>query len=227
MLQNDPDQSSKKTTVLFQSHWHKGVIGIVASRLIDTWYRPTIILTESNGYATGSARSVHGFDIYEAILACRDLLEQFGGHNFAAGLTLRKENLSAFISKFEEVVSTTIEERLLTPEIEINSELNIEDITPKFYNVLKQFAPFGPYNMKPIFVTKQVNDTGWSKIVGQEHLKFSIKKSNSPSLGGVGFGMASFFNTVKAGQPFDVCYTLEENEWNGRKRIEMNVKDVR
>lgn len=227
MLQNDPQQSNKRTTVLFQPHWHKGVIGIVASRLIDTWYRPTIILTESNGFATGSARSVAGFDIYEAILSCRDLLEQFGGHMFAAGLTMRLENLEAFMQRFEEVVSTTIQERHLTPEIEINAELKIEDITQKFFSVLKQFAPFGPHNMKPVFVTRQVTDTGWSRVVGQDHLKFSVKKESSPSLGGVGFGMASYLEIVKSGRPFDVCYTLEENEWNGKKRIEMTVKDVK
>jgi single-stranded-DNA-specific exonuclease len=139
---------------------------------------------------------------------------------------MRLENLEAFITRFEEVVSATIAERCLTPEIEINAELNIEDITPRFFNVLKQFSPFGPHNMKPIFVTKQVRDSGWSKVVGNDHFKFSVKKENSYTLGGVGFGMASLSETVKSGKPFDLCYTLEENEWNGRKRIEMLVKDV-
>lgn len=226
MLNDDPEQLQKRSTVLFQPHWHKGVIGIVASRLIDKWYRPTIILTESNGFATGSARSVAGFDIYEAILSCCDLLEQFGGHMFAAGLTMRIENLNAFMQRFEEVVSSTIEERYLTPEIEINAELQMEDITPKFFSVLKQFAPFGPQNMKPTFMTTQVTDTGWSRIVGQEHLKFSLKKGNG-SLNGIGFGMGSSLPVVKSGQPFDICYNLDENEWNGRKRIEMNVKDIK
>ncbi|HUM45958.1 MAG TPA: single-stranded-DNA-specific exonuclease RecJ [Chitinophagales bacterium] len=226
MLQDDPGQTGKKSTVLFQPHWHKGVIGIVASRLIDKWYRPTIVLTESNGLATGSARSVAGFDIYEAILSCCDLLEQFGGHMFAAGLTMRLENLTAFTQRFEEVVSSTIEERYLTPEIEINAVLEMEDITPKFFSVLKQFAPFGPQNMKPVFTTSGVSDTGWSRIVGTEHLKFSLKKGNG-SLNGIGFGMGSLLPVVKSGHPFDICYNLDENEWNGRKRIEMNVKDIK
>ncbi|MGB3075728.1 MAG: single-stranded-DNA-specific exonuclease RecJ [Chitinophagales bacterium] len=226
MLQVDPGQTGKKSTVLFQPHWHKGVIGIVASRLIDKWYRPTIVLTESNGLATGSARSVAGFDIYEAILSCGDLLEQFGGHMFAAGLTMRIENLSAFTQRFEEVVSSTIEERYLTPEIEINAVLEMEDITPKFYSMLKQFAPFGPQNMKPVFMTSCVEDTNWSRIVGTDHLKFSLKKGIG-SLNGIGFGMGSFLPLVKSKQPFDICYNLDENEWNDKKRIEMTVKDVK
>jgi single-stranded-DNA-specific exonuclease len=227
MLNNDPLHPKKKSTVLFQPHWHKGVIGIVASRLMDTCYRPTIILTESNGYASGSARSVAGFNIYEAICSCGELLEQFGGHMFAAGLTLRMENLQAFIDRFEEVVSSTIEERCLTPEIEISAELNIEEVTPKFYHILKQFAPFGPQNMKPVFITRQVSDTGWSRIIGQEHLKFSVKKESFSSLRGIGFGMASSADIVKSRGHFDVCYTIEENEWNGTKRIEMNVQDLK
>lgn len=226
ILEDDPVHQKKRTTVLFQPHWHKGVIGIVASRLIETWYRPTIILTESNGMATGSARSVPGYDIYKAIYSCRDLLEQFGGHMFAAGLTLRKENVDAFIQRFEEVVAATIEERFLTPEIEINAELHINDITPKLYNIIRQFAPFGPHNMKPVFVTYQVTDSGWSKVVGGDHLKFSVKKDNSRSFGGMGFGLGKKIEKVKGGKPFDICYTIEESEWNGQKRIEMNVRDI-
>ncbi len=226
MLQDDPDQNVKKSTVLFQPHWHKGVIGIVASRLIDKYYRPTIILTESNGFATGSARSVAGFNIYEAILSCSDLLEQFGGHMFAAGLTMRLENITAFTQRFEEVVSSTIEERYLTPEIEINATLEIEDITTKFFSLLKQFEPFGPQNMKPVFLTTAVQDTGWSRIVGTDHLKFSLKKGKG-SLNGIGFGMGAHLELVKSGQPFDICYNLDENEWNDTKKIEMTVKDVR
>ena len=226
MLQDDPDQNVKKSTVLFQPHWHKGVIGIVASRLIDKYYRPTIILTESNGFATGSARSVAGFNIYEAILSCSDLLEQFGGHMFAAGLTMRLENITAFTQRFEEVVSSTIEERYLTPEIEINATLEMEDITTKFFSLLKQFEPFGPQNMKPVFLTTSVQDTGWSRIVGTDHLKFSLKKGKG-SLNGIGFGMGAHLELVKSGQPFDICYNLDENEWNDTKKIEMTVKDVR
>ncbi|MBX7141661.1 MAG: single-stranded-DNA-specific exonuclease RecJ [Chitinophagales bacterium] len=226
MLQNDPEQESRKTTVIFKSDWHKGVIGIVASRLIDLWYRPTIVFTESNGIIAGSARSVPGFDIYEAIYACRDLLEQFGGHMFAAGITMKRDNLDAFRRRFEEVVATSIDERLLIPEIEINATLDPADVTPKFYNILRQFGPFGPQNMKPLFVTQGVVDNGWTKVVGSDHIRFYVKK-NEANLQGVGFGMAEHISKIKSGEPFDICYSLEENEWNGRKRIEMLVKDIK
>lgn len=226
MLQNDPEQESRKTTVIFKSDWHKGVIGIVASRLIDLWYRPTIVFTESNGIIAGSARSVPGFDIYEAIYACRDLLEQFGGHMFAAGITMKRDNLDAFRRRFEEVVATSIDERLLIPEIEINATLDPADVTPKFYNILRQFGPFGPQNMKPLFVTQGVVDNGWTKVVGTDHIRFYVKK-NEANLQGVGFGMAEHISKIKSGEPFDICYSLEENEWNGRKRIEMLVKDIK
>lgn len=226
MLQNDPEQESRKTTVIFKSDWHKGVIGIVASRLIDLWYRPTIVFTESNGIIAGSARSVPGFDIYEAIYACRDLLEQFGGHMFAAGITMKRDNLDAFRRRFEEVVATSIDERLLIPEIEINAALDPADVTPKFYNILRQFGPFGPQNMKPLFVTQGVVDNGWTKVVGTDHIRFYVKK-NEANLQGVGFGMAEHISKIKSGEPFDICYSLEENEWNGRKRIEMLVKDIK
>ncbi len=226
MLQNDPEQQSRKTTVIFKSDWHKGVIGIVASRLIDLWYRPTIVFTESNGIIAGSARSVPGFDIYEAIYACRDLLEQFGGHMFAAGITMKRDNLDAFRRRFEEVVATSIDERLLIPEIEINAALDPADVTPKFYNILRQFGPFGPQNMKPLFVTQGVVDNGWTKVVGTDHIRFYVKK-NEANLQGVGFGMAEHISKIKSGEPFDICYSLEENEWNGRKRIEMLVKDIK
>jgi single-stranded-DNA-specific exonuclease len=154
------------------------------------------------------------------------LLEQFGGHMFAAGLTMKAENYDAFKAKFEEVVSSTIRDEQLTPEIEISSELHPKDITPKFYNVLRQFGPFGPENMKPYFLTEGVTDSGWSKVVGTDHLKFSVRKDDT-ILQGVGFGMAEQISKVKSGRPFDICYTVEENEWNGRKRIEMIVKDMK
>ncbi len=226
MIQNDTSQHSKKTTVLYSKDWHKGVIGIVASRLIETWYRPTIIFTESNGVLAGSARSVHGFDIHKAIHSCSDLLEQFGGHMFAAGLTLKPGNYEAFKEKFEEVVSSTIEERYLTPEIEINAELHPKDITPRFFNILQQLAPFGPQNMKPVFVTHGVVDKGWSRVVGNEHLKLSVEK-DGVQLHGMAFGQGRHIERVKSGEPFDICYTLEENEWQGRKKIEMMVTDLR
>ena len=227
MLQNNEDQQNKKSTVLFQPHWHKGVIGIVASRMLDHYYRPTIILTESNGVAAGSARSVAGYDIYEAIKSCSDLLEQFGGHMFAAGLTLKKENVEAFTQRFEEVVSLTIEDQMLIPQITIDAELNPADVGIKFYEIMKQFAPFGPHNMKPVFVSKRMIDTGDSRIVGTNHLKLSLMKEGTQQrLTGIAFSGEQYFNLVKSGKPVDICYTLEENEWNNRKLIEMNVRDL-
>ncbi len=226
MLDKDHLQNTRKTTVLFDKDWHKGVIGIVASRLIESWYRPTIIFTESNGMLSGSARSVRGFDIHEAIYNCRDLLVQFGGHMFAAGLTLKPENLEAFRNKFEDIVVSTIEDRYLTPEIEINAELHPKDITPKFFDILQQLAPFGPSNMKPVFVTHGVIDKGWSRVVGKDHLKLSVEKDGT-RLSGMAFGYGKHLEKVKTGKPFDICYTLEENEWEGRKKIEMMVTDLK
>ncbi len=225
IIANDNMLQEKKTTVLFQPHWHKGVIGIVASRLIETYYRPTIVLTESEGKITGSARSVVGFDIYNAIKSCEDLLEQFGGHKYAAGLTLSSNNLNAFIEKFEAIVSNTIDKKLLTPEITVDANLSFTDINYPFFNLLQQFAPFGPQNMKPVFRTTQVVDSGYSKIVGERHLKLSIKHQGSQTINGIAFGMANYIDVVKKGN-FDVCYTLEENEWQGNKSIQLNVKDI-
>ena len=224
---NDDSEQEKKSTVLFQPHWHKGVIGIVASRMLDHYYRPTIILTESNGVAAGSARSVAGYDIYNAIKSCSDLLEQFGGHMFAAGLTLKKENVEAFKQRFEEVVSQSIDERMLVPEITIDAEISPADISNRFYDVLKQFAPFGPHNMKPVFVSKRMVDTGHSRIVGVNHLKLSLMKTDTPyRLNGIAFSGDQYFDLVKSKVPIDICYTLEENEWNNIKTIEMNVRDI-
>jgi len=228
MLVNDADQQNKKSTVLFQSHWHKGVVGIVASRMLDHYYRPTIILTESNGLASGSARSVAGFDIHEAIKSCSDLLEQFGGHMFAAGLTLKIENVPEFIARFEEVVSNTIEDQMLIPQINIDAELSPKDINNKFYEILKQFSPFGPHNMKPIFVSRGMIDTGQSRIVGNGHLKISLMQEGSPfQLKGIVFNGEEYLNLVKSKQPIDLCYSLEENEWNNNKSLEINVRDIK
>lgn len=228
MLVNNADQQNKKSTVLFQSHWHKGVVGIVASRMLDHYYRPTIILTESNGLASGSARSVAGFDIHEAIKSCSDLLEQFGGHMFAAGLTLKIENVPEFIARFEEVVSNTIEDQMLIPQINIDAELSPKDINIKFYEILKQFSPFGPHNMKPIFVSRGMIDTGQSRIVGNGHLKISLMQAGTPfQLKGIVFNGEEYLNLVKSKQPIDLCYSLEENEWNNNKSLEINVRDIK
>jgi single-stranded-DNA-specific exonuclease len=226
ILANEPEQFKKKSTVLYRPHWHKGVIGIVASRLLDVHYRPTIILTLSNGHAAGSARSVVGFDIYNAIKECADLLEQYGGHMYAAGLTIKEENIDAFIEKFETVVKATIDEKLLTPEIVIDAELDLSDITKSFNNILQQFAPFGPDNMKPVFISKNLKDTGYSKITGTDHLKVSLRDTKGNIVNGIAFGMGNYYNLVKQ-QHVDICYTLEENEFNGQKKIDLIIKDIK
>ena len=218
------------STVVCNEKWHKGVVGIVASRLIETHYRPTIVLTESNGKLTGSARSVSGFDIYNAIDACSDLIEQFGGHKYAAGLTLKKENLTAFIQRFEEVVSTTITAEMQIPKINIDLEMPMQDITIKTYRIIEQMAPFGPSNSKPIFMTKGVIDNGSGRLIGKDknHLKLAITNtSNSKTLDGIGFGMSDYFSTIKDKQPFDVCFILELNEWNGTSKLQLRVRDIR
>jgi len=229
MMEENTETQTKKTTVLFHREWHKGVIGIVASRLIDRYYKPTIILTESNGMATGSARSVKDFDVYEAIEECSYLLEQFGGHKYAAGLTMRLENVDAFVQKFEEVVSSTIQEHMLVPEIDIDAELNLEEITPKFYKILKQFAPFGPENMAPLFVTQGVLDKGYAKVVGNNHLKLTIVHPSNPmiSFPAIAFGQAESLRRIEKNKPFDICYSIEENVWNGSVTLQLNVKDIK
>ncbi|REJ82943.1 MAG: single-stranded-DNA-specific exonuclease RecJ [Bacteroidetes bacterium] len=229
IIQEDPRFAQKKTTVLYHEDWHKGVIGIVASRLTERYYRPTIILTESNGLATGSARSVKDFDIYNAIESCSDLLEQFGGHMYAAGLTLKLENLERFSNRFEEIVASTIEERMLTQEIEIDAVLKLSDISSSFYNILKQFAPFGPGNMSPVFKSENVRDTGLSRVVGNNHLKLNLAEDETTRFGvdGIAFQMGQFYPFISRRIPFDICYTLEENTFNGKTSIQLNVKDIK
>ena len=218
------------STVVYSEKWHKGVVGIVASRLIETHYRPTIVLTESNGKLTGSARSVSGFDVYNAIDACSDLLEQFGGHKYAAGLTLKKENLTAFIQRFEEVVSSTITAELQMPKINIDLEIPMHDISMKTYRIIEQMAPFGPSNSRPVFITKGVIDNGSGRLIGQHknHLKLAITDiDNSKTLDGIGFGMSEYFSSIKKKQPFDVCFVLDLNEWNGTSKLQLRIKDLR
>ncbi len=229
MIQADPEFSRKRSTVLFNDTWHKGVIGIVASRLTEKYYRPTIILTESNGMATGSARSVKDFDVYNAIESCSDLLEQFGGHMYAAGLTMKIENIPAFKERFEEFVSSTIEEYMLTQEIEIDSMLKLSEITLPFFNILKQFAPFGPGNMNPVFRSDNVRDSGLSRIVGNNHLKLNLAEDETTRFGmdGIAFQMGQHYSFISRKVPFDVCYSLEENTFNNKTSIQMNIKDIR
>ncbi|MCE9540782.1 MAG: single-stranded-DNA-specific exonuclease RecJ [Bacteroidetes bacterium] len=229
MIDDNVELINRKSTVLFHSDWHKGVIGIVASRLIEKYYRPTIVLTESNGKATGSARSVKDFDVYNAIEACSDLLEQFGGHKYAAGLTLKMENLEAFQQRFEEIVSSTIEEHMLVPEIVIEAELELNEITPKFFRILKQFEPFGPENMSPVFITKHLVDKGYVRIVGSNHLKLDIQAAENlaESISSIAFGQAQHFEDILRKKPFSACYAIEENEYNGKVSLQLNVKDIK
>lgn len=229
LIQTDAQFGRRKSTVLFNPSWHKGVIGIVASRLTEKYYRPTIILTESNGLATGSARSVKDFDIYNAIESCSDLLEQFGGHMYAAGLTMKIENIEKFKERFEDIVASTIEEHMLTQEIEIDAQLRLNEITPSFFNILKQFAPFGPGNMNPVFRSDNVRDTGMSRIVGNNHLKLNLAEDETTRFGldGIAFQMGMLFPFISRKIPFDLCYSLEENTFNNKTSIQLNVKDIK
>lgn len=229
LLQNDVDIAKRKSTVLYQAHWHKGVVGIVASRLIDKYYyRPTIILTQSNDKVAGSARSVMGFNVYEAIHQCKDLLENYGGHFYAAGMTLKTENVKAFQERFEEVVARTIHPDQLVPEIVIDSEIYFPDITPAFYNILRQFEPLGPENLRPVFLARNLVDNGYSKIVKDDHIKFSVKQGRyGPTMSGIGFYMAEKFPVMANKKPFDMVFTLDENEWNGQTSLQLKVIDIR
>ena len=224
IINEDVTLQNKKTTVVFRDHWHKGVVGIVASRLIETYFRPTVVLTESSGIATGSARSVPGFNLYEAIHACREYLLGYGGHFAAAGLSLLPENVEAFANKFEETVSATIPEHLLIPEIIIDTEIAFADLTQNFYNIICQMEPFGPENMRPVFVAKNVQDTGYSKIVKELHIRFVIKQDKF-SFTGIGFNLAEKFDLLK--KPVDIVFTLDENEWNGNVSLQLKVIDLR
>ncbi len=217
----------KKTTVVYNQNWNKGVIGIVASRLTEKYYRPTIVLTESNGFLTGSARSVAGFDLYEALLACQDLMEQFGGHKFAAGLTLKPENITRFSERFEQVVAATITDDLLCPEVTINSEIELLQINGKFQRIIAQMAPFGPHNSAPLFVTHNVYLVRYPQVVSEKHLKFSIKQLNSANFECIGFGLAEYETLLQLNQPFSVCYTVEENVWRDQRTIQLNVKAIK
>ncbi len=228
-IEDNEDFKNRKSTVLYNSEWHKGVIGIVASRLTDRYYRPTIVLTKSNGMVSGSARSVKDFDVYNAIESCSDLLEQFGGHMYAAGLTMREENVEAFREKFEAIVSSTIEEKMLTREIEIDAELSLTDITGSFYNILKQFAPFGPGNLSPIFRSSGVRDNGRGRVVGNNHLKLTLtQEGNQPGVyDGIAFQLGHHHPMVEQQEAFDVVYHIEENNFNNRITLQLNIKDLK
>ncbi|MFB6340313.1 single-stranded-DNA-specific exonuclease RecJ [Saccharicrinis sp. FJH2] len=229
-IEDNDNLQEKKSTVLYNPEWHKGIIGIVASRLIEKYYRPTIILTKSNNKITGSARSVAGFNIYNAIEHCKDLLENFGGHKFAAGLTMKEENLEEFKRRFEEFVASKIQPVQTIPQIDIDARLNFSSITPKFFRILSQFAPFGPENMKPVFITENVRDSGGTRLVGKDadHLKVELADpEDGIVLGGIGFSMSQFNDHLKKSRPVDICYTIEENSFNGNRYIQLMIKDIK
>ncbi|WP_299046564.1 single-stranded-DNA-specific exonuclease RecJ [uncultured Polaribacter sp.] len=224
----DNKEQDKYTTVVYHENWHKGVIGIVASRLIETYYRPTLVFTKSGNKLAASARSIKGFDVYNALLACEEFIEQFGGHKYAAGLTLLPENFENFKNKFEEIVSKTIDKELLTPEIAIDTEIELSEITPKFFRIIKQMAPFGPQNMKPVFKSVCVRDNGYGKQVGADktHVKLNVfQGDNKQTFGAIGFNLGDKIEIVQ--NDFDIIYSLEENDWNGYKSIQLVLKDLK
>jgi len=224
IIEGDILLKEKKTTVVYKEHWHKGVVGIVASRLIENYYRPTVVLTKSGDVIAGSARSVPGFNLYEAIHACREHLLGYGGHFAAAGLTMYENKLPDFIDSFERIVSETIHEDLLTPEIIIDAELSFKEISLAFLNIVDQMEPFGPGNMRPVFITKNVRDTGYSKVIKDQHIRFVLQQHDK-IFTGIGFNMAEKFELLQ--KPVDVVYTLDLNEWNGEKMIQLKVIDIR
>lgn len=226
LIHENANWKNRKSTVVFQPHWHKGVVGIVASRLIENYYRPTVVLTKSGDFVAGSARSVPGFNLYEAIHACKDHLLGYGGHFAAAGMTLKPEQVNAFREKFEEVVSSTITPELLIPEIIIDAEISLTDIKQSFYDIISQMEPFGPENLRPVFIARKVTDSGWSKIVKEQHIRFSIKQKDV-TITGIGFGMADNFFNLEQKKPVDIVFTIDENEWNEQKKLQIRVIDFR
>jgi single-stranded-DNA-specific exonuclease len=227
IIDNDEALINRKSTVVFNEKWHKGVIGIVASRLTEKYYRPTIVLTRSNGHVAGSARSVLGYDLYEALCGCSDLLIQFGGHKFAAGLTMHPENVEAFSSRFEEVVSATIRPEQLIQQIPIDAELHLSQLAPKFFRIMNSFAPFGPENMSPVFLSKNVYVSGMAGLVGGNHIKMTVIQEGSAGFDSIAFGQAEHLPNLKKDVPFDICYTIEENIWREKRSIQLNIKGIR
>jgi len=226
-IENNKEQD-RFTTVVFQENWHKGVIGIVASRLIETYYRPTLVFTKSGDYYAASARSVRGFDVYNALESCSEHLEQFGGHMYAAGMTLKAENYEAFKNAFEKVVRETMNPELRSPEMEIDAEIEFSEITPKLVRILKQFEPFGPQNMTPVFATQNVMDTGYPKYMGahEEHIRLFVKQPHSEGFAAIGFNLANKKNLVANRAQFKMAYCIDENEWNGQISLQLRLKDI-
>lgn len=226
LIQQNVEWSSRKTTVVFQPHWHKGVVGIVASRLIEHYHRPTVVLTQSGEYVSGSARSVPGFNLYEAVHACKEHLLGYGGHFAAAGLTMELQNVEAFRNRFEEVVASTIHPDYLVAELIIDAVINFSDIKWPFYNIIQQMEPFGPENLRPVFLARNVTDTGYSKIVKEEHIRFVLQQNNI-IFTGIGFGMAEKFPLLQFRKPLDIAFKIDENEWNGQKSMQLRMIDFR
>lgn len=229
LIENNPEFVKRKSTVLYNPDWHKGVIGIVASRIIEFHYKPTIVLSKSNGFITGSARSVHGFNLYQAIEKCQNLLENFGGHMYAAGLTMKEENLNPFVECFEKAVCELIDPDSEIQQIVADAEISMADIKPKFYKILEQFEPFGPGNMTPVFVARNVSDTGFAQCVGTdcEHLRLYLTDNQtSSSFAAIAFKQARFFEQIKNKQPFDVCFNLDENTYKGKTSIQIKIRDI-
>ncbi|MFI5193705.1 MAG: single-stranded-DNA-specific exonuclease RecJ [Chitinophagales bacterium] len=224
IIEGDEEMRNRKSTVVFRSHWHKGVVGIVASRLIEKYYRPTVVLTQSGEIVSGSARSVQGFNLYEAIHGCREFLIGYGGHYAAAGMTLAPEHVDLFSRKFEEIVSATIEPQFLIPQLNLDAEIQFRDISTSFYHILQQMEPYGPENANPVFISRQVTDTGYSRLLKEKHIRFSLSQEKTV-IQGIGFNMADKFELLR--QPVDVIYTLDEQTWNGVKSLQMKVVDVK
>lgn len=226
MIKCNDAMINRKTTVLFKEHWHKGVVGIVASRLIENYYRPTVVLTKSGDVVAGSARSVVGFNLYEAVHACREHLIGYGGHFAAAGMTMLPENVEAFSNAFEAAVTGTITDDLLVPEIIIDAVVDLAEISESFYNIICQMEPFGPDNMRPVFLAKNVIETGFSRILKEQHIRFVIKQRNT-TFNGIGFGMADKFHLLQMQRPIDIVFTIDLNEWNGQRNIQLKIIDFR
>ncbi|HOG24732.1 MAG TPA: single-stranded-DNA-specific exonuclease RecJ [Bacteroidales bacterium] len=231
MVRDMPGLENKKSTVVYNPRWHKGVVGIVASRLVENYYRPTIVLTKSNGFITGSARSIPGFDLYEAIESCSDLLENFGGHMYAAGLTMSEKHYTEFCQRFEAIVAEKVTDQMLTPMENIDTYLDFKQITPKFFRLLKQFQPFGPGNLSPVFVTENVYDNGNGRLVGSDsgHLKLELIQEDEPyrPISAIAFNQSEHFEHMHNGNPVDICYSVAENYYRGIANIQLRIKDIK
>ncbi|MEZ4957916.1 MAG: single-stranded-DNA-specific exonuclease RecJ [Saprospiraceae bacterium] len=222
-----PAYQERKSILLFDEHWHKGVVGIAAARMVEHYHRPTILLTQSNGMATGSARSVAGFSIYDAIKECSDLLTNFGGHDHAAGMTLPIENVPSFQERFEKIVGEQIDEEMLVPELKLSAVLALKDIDFKFWNILRQFAPFGPGNRSPVFATKNVFDSGHSRLLKGDHVRVAVKQNDSVPVQGIAFGMGEHFSKIKSKKPFHIAYKIEEEKWQDERTLSLVVRDLK